>query len=91
AFSVVMELFPSEVSAAADVVLPICSFAEKGGTFVNTDGIHQQIEPAFPPRGGSRPEWRIFSDLLARLGMPSPYFSPVDIRRELDELVERIG
>lgn len=88
-FSVVLDMFPSELTQAADVVLPTCSFTEKDGTFVNTDGIHQLIQPAFPPRGGSRPEWRIMADLLARLGAPAPYFSASDVRREMDELMER--
>jgi len=90
-FSVVLDMFPSKLTEAADVVLPTCSFAEKDGTFVNTDGIRQVIQPAFPPRGGSRPEWRIMADLLARLGAPTPYFSASDVRRELDELLERIA
>jgi NADH-quinone oxidoreductase subunit G len=90
-FSVCIDLFLNETSSQADVVLPACSFVEKDGTFVNTDGIHQPIRAAFAPRGQSRPDWRILADLLARVGSPVPYFTAADVRRELDALTERIA
>lgn len=81
-FVVVQELFLTETAKLASVVLPAASFAEKDGTFFNIEGREQKIKQAIAPRGDSRPDWRIFADLLARLGKPQPYFSARDIWRE---------
>jgi NADH-quinone oxidoreductase subunit G len=81
-FVVVQELFLTETAKLATIVLPAASFVEKDGTFVNIEGREQKIKQALEPRSGSRPDWRIFSDLLARLGAPAPYFSARDIYRE---------
>ena len=80
--TVVQELFLTETAKCADLILPAASFAEKDGTLVNIEGREQKINQAIDPRGESRPDWRIFSDLLARLGAPVAYFSARDIYRE---------
>ena len=80
--TVVQELFLTETAKLADLILPAASFAEKDGTFVNIEGREQKIHQAIEPRGESRPDWRILSDLLARLGAPVAYFSARDIYRE---------
>ena len=80
--TVVQELFLTETARRADLILPAASFAEKDGTFVNIEGREQKINQAIDPCGGSRPDWRILSDLLARLGAPVAYFSARDIYRE---------
>ena len=80
--TVVQDLFLTETAKLADLILPAASFAEKDGTFVNIEGREQKINQAIEPRGGSLPDWRIFSDLLARLGAPVAYFSARDIYRE---------
>jgi NADH-quinone oxidoreductase subunit G len=86
-FVVVQELKLTETCEFADVVLPAASFAEKDGTFVNIEGREQRIRQAMPPRGDSRPDWRILSDLMARLGTPVPYFSARDIYREYSRAI----
>jgi NADH-quinone oxidoreductase subunit G len=80
--TVVQELFLTETARRADLVLPAASFAEKDGTFVNIEGRAQEIRAAIDPPGEARPDWRIFAELIARLGQPVPYFSARDIRRE---------
>lgn len=80
--TVVQELFLTETAKRADLVLPAASFAEKDGTFVNIEGRHQKIQAAINPPGKARPDWRILADLIARLGVPVPYFSARDIYRE---------
>ena len=88
-FVVVQELFLTETAQAADIVLPAASFAEKDGTFVNIEGREQKIRQALPPRGDSRPDWRILADLMARLGAPAPYFSARDIYREYSRAIPK--
>lgn len=66
-FLVLQEIFDSETAVFADVLLPGCSFAEKHGTFTNTERRIQPIREAIPPHGESRPDWQITSDLAKRL------------------------
>ena len=81
-FVVVQDMFLTETAKYADVVLPSASWVEKDGTTVNIEGREQKIKAALQPRGDSRPDWRILADLMARLGVPTPYFSARDIYRE---------
>ncbi len=66
-FVVVQELFASETSLYADVLLPGASFAEKSGTFTNTDRHVQLIRPAVRSPGQARADWEIIADLAQRL------------------------
>jgi NADH-quinone oxidoreductase subunit G len=59
----------SPSSSLAHVVLPLCSFAEQDGTFVNSDGRVQRFWPAFAPLGNARPGWMVLRDLGRGLGM----------------------
>ena len=71
-FMVVQEMFLSETAKMADVVLPACSFAEKDGTFTNTERRVQLLRPAIPPVGESKPDWQIVCELAAAMGQPFP-------------------
>lgn len=71
-FLVVSEMFMTETAAMADVVLPVCSFAEKEGTFTATDRRVQHIKPAIRKIGQSRSDFEIFRTLIARLGGSAP-------------------
>jgi len=66
-FIVLQEIFPSETSAYADVLLPGASFAERGGTFTNTERRVQLFRPAITPRGECRPDWLILCELARRI------------------------
>jgi formate dehydrogenase major subunit/formate dehydrogenase alpha subunit len=66
-FIVLQEIFPSETSPYADVILPGVSFAEKSGTFTNTERRVQIVRQAIPPLGDARPDWQIISDLARRM------------------------
>jgi formate dehydrogenase alpha subunit len=66
-FIVLQEIFPSETSAKADVLLPGTSFAEKAGTFTNTERRIQLLRPAIKPLGQARPDWLITSQLAQRI------------------------
>ena len=66
-FLVVQDLFLHETAQLADVVLPACSFAEKDGTFTNSERRVQRVRRAISPVGESRPDWEIVSDLARRM------------------------
>jgi formate dehydrogenase alpha subunit len=66
-FIVLQEIFPTESSAYADVLLPGVSFAEKDGTFTNTERRIQQVRKAIDAPGEARDDWWIISQLATRI------------------------
>ncbi|HJW89259.1 MAG TPA: formate dehydrogenase subunit alpha [Anaerolineales bacterium] len=94
-FLVAQDLFINESGAFADVFLPATSWAEKEGTFTNTDRRVQRVRQAVPPRGDSRPDWQIICDLAkrieARLGRPNSarwdYAHPAEVLEEMGSVV----
>jgi predicted molibdopterin-dependent oxidoreductase YjgC len=66
-FLVCQDIFINETGEMADVILPATSFAEKDGTFTNTDRRVQRCRAAVSPVGNSRPDWQILSDLGRRI------------------------
>jgi len=66
-FLSVQDLFINESGAYADVFLPAASWAEKEGTFTNTDRRVQRVRKAFEPRGQARADWQIICDLAERI------------------------
>lgn len=66
-FLVLQEIFPSETSAYADILLPGVSFAEKSGTFTNTERRIQMVRKAIDPPGEARPDWVIIVELAKRI------------------------
>lgn len=67
-FLVVQDIFLTETALLADVVLPGASFAEKEGTFTNTERRVQRVRQAIRPVGDSRPDWRIIGEIARRMG-----------------------
>ena len=68
-FLVVQELFETETTAHADVVLPASSYAEQDGTFTNNDGLVQRVRQSIPPVHQAKPDWLITAQLAKELGM----------------------
>ena len=66
-FIVLQEIFPSETAEFADVLLPGVAWAEKNGTFTNTERRVQMIRVAVDPPGESRPDWSITADLAKHI------------------------
>ncbi|MFP3855258.1 MAG: molybdopterin oxidoreductase family protein, partial [Anaerolineales bacterium] len=66
-FVLVQDIFMNETGEYADVILPAASFAEKEGTFTNSDRRVQLIRPAVPAPGGARADWEILQDLAVRV------------------------
>lgn len=84
-FLVVQELFMSETAKLADVVLPGVSYAEKEGTFSNTERRVQRVRKAVEPAGEARPDTDIFVDVMNRMGYPQ---KPVTSAELMDELAK---
>ncbi|MCP4360901.1 MAG: molybdopterin-dependent oxidoreductase, partial [Chloroflexi bacterium] len=66
-FLVCQDIFINETCEMADVILPAASFAEKDGTFTNSDRRVQRVRKAVEPVGNSRADWDILSDLGRRV------------------------
>ncbi len=88
---VVQDIFLSETAELAQVVLPGVSFAEKDGTFTNTERRVQRVRKAIEPLGNARPDWQIIRDLSSRLGYPMNYSSPAEIMEEIASLTPSYG
>jgi formate dehydrogenase alpha subunit len=92
-FLVVQDIFLQETAQAAHVVLPAASFAEKEGTFTNSERRVQRVRRALEPVGGSRPDWQITAEIARRvcrrLGRSEDQFayrSPAEIFDEMGRL-----
>src|SRR5512136_28154 len=66
-FIVLQDIFPTETAPYADVLLPGVSFAEKAGTFTNTERRVQIVRKAVEPPGEAREDWRIIAELAKRV------------------------
>jgi formate dehydrogenase major subunit len=83
---IVQDIFLTQTAKLADVVLASTSFAEKDGTFSNTERRVELVCQAIPPVGESRPDWEIVQDLSTRCGYPMHYDSPEAIFEEIKSL-----
>jgi predicted molibdopterin-dependent oxidoreductase YjgC len=97
-FFVVQTIFSNETTELADVVLPAASFAEKNGTFTNSERRVQLVRKALDPPGEARADWAITCDVArrvaARLGLQTDgfdYAHPAEIFAEMASLVPSLG
>lgn len=74
-FLVVQDIFHTETTKLADVVLPASSWAEKNGTFVNSDRRVLRVRKAVESPGEAREDWRIIHELAKRMGKPMPNYT----------------
>lgn len=88
---VVQDLFLTETAQFADVVLPGASFAEKDGTFSNTERRVQRVRKAVEPIGDSKPDWMILTEVMNKLGYEVSYNSPSEIFDEIARLTPQYG
>jgi predicted molibdopterin-dependent oxidoreductase YjgC len=82
-FLAVQDLFLTETARYADVVLPASSFAEKTGTFVNTERRIQLSHKACDPPGDARGDLEILIELSNRLGLRTTFSQAEDVMREI--------
>jgi formate dehydrogenase alpha subunit len=90
-FLVVDELFMTETARYADVVLPGRSFAEKEGTFTNTERRIQRVRKAVDIAGDTRLDTDIFIDLMNRMGYPQPQLTAAQIMDEIASVTPSMG
>ena len=88
---VVQDIFLTETAQLADVILPAASFAEKNGTFTNTERRVQLVRKAIDPPGEARSDWEILAGISDRLGSPLPYESSTEIMAEIARLTPIYG
>ena len=80
---VVQDLFLTETAFHADVVLPASAFAEKSGTFTNTDRRVQISRPVIQPPGDARQDLWIIQEIAKRLGLDWNYSGPAEVFAEM--------
>lgn len=82
-FLVVQDIFLTETAELADVVLPAAAFAEKDGTFVNSERRVQKIRKAVNAPGVAKADWVILMELMNKLGYNKEYNNPSEIFEEI--------
>lgn len=82
-FLVVQDIFLTETGRLAHVVLPGACFAEKDGTFTNTERRVQRVRKAVDPPGEARQDWEIICDISRRMGLRMDYAHPEEIMDEI--------
>ena len=85
-FFVVQDLFMTKTARYADVILPGISYAEKEGTFSNTERRVQRIRKAVTLEGGMRPDTDIITDLMNAMGYPQKKLTAAEIMDEIAEV-----
>ena len=90
-FLLVIDIFNTPTSDLAHVVLPGASFAEKEGTFTNTERRVQMVRKAVDPPGDARPDWRIIQELSNLFGYSMDYESPRTVMEEIARLTLSYG
>lgn len=85
-FLVVQDIFLTETAKLADVVLPASCFAEKMGTYTNTERRVQLSRQAVPVLEGTMPDWQIICKVSSKAGYAMNYDSPSDILDEINRV-----
>jgi len=90
-FLIVQDIFLTETARSADVILPAACFAEKEGTFTNTERRVQRIRKAVQAPGQARADVEIIADIATRMGYPLRYSSPRAIMDEINAVAPIYG
>jgi formate dehydrogenase alpha subunit len=91
-FFVAQDIFLTETSQLAHVVLPAASFAEKEGTFTNTERRVQRVRKAVEPPGEARTDWAIVCNIAARMGGRGfEFLTAEEIMKEINSLTPSYG
>jgi predicted molibdopterin-dependent oxidoreductase YjgC len=90
-FLVVQDIFMTETAELADVVLPAACFAEKDGTFTNTERRVQKVRKAVEPPGEVKEDSWIIIELTKRLGYWMRYDSVEEVFREAGKIWPALG
>ena len=90
-FFVVQDIFMTETAQLADVVLPAVCFAEKDGTFSNTDRRVHLVNKAVEPPGEAWDDWKITCEIATRMGYQMKYESAEKIMEEISKVTPSYG
>jgi predicted molibdopterin-dependent oxidoreductase YjgC len=90
-FLVIQDVFVNETAEYAHVILPASTFAEKDGTFTNTERRVQRVRAAIQPVGVTRPDLQIIGLLGYRLGVFQSSYQPNAIFNEIASVVPQYG
>ena len=85
-FLVVQDVFLSKTAEFADIILPAAPSLEKEGTFTNTERRVQRLYQALEPKGDSKPDWWIFTQVAKHMGFEWNYSHPSEIFAEMASL-----
>jgi formate dehydrogenase alpha subunit len=88
---VVQDIFLTETGEFADIILPGTCFAEKEGTFTNTDRRVQRVRKAVDAPGSAIPDWKIICMLSNMIGYPMNYNNTSEIMDEIADLAPIYG
>ena len=80
------DIFMTQTTMYADVILPGTSWGEHEGVFTASDRTFQHFNAAVPPKGECRHDWQIISDLSTRMGYPMHYDNTKQIWDEMRQL-----
>jgi formate dehydrogenase major subunit len=86
-FLVVQDIFLTETSEFADVILPASSYLEKDGTYTNTDRRVQLGRKVLDPPGDARVDWEVVQEIAQRIGLDWSYESSRDVFDEMVSLM----
>lgn len=90
-FLVVQDIFLTETARLADVVLPAACFAEKDGTFTNTERRIQRVRKAIEPVGEAMEDWKIIAHLANKMGFEMSYGCAEEIMEEIASVTPSYG
>ena len=90
-FFAVQDLFMTRTAAYADVILPAVSYAEKEGTFTNTERRVQRVRKAVEPVNGARTDIDILIDLMNAMGYPQKRMSASEVMDEIASVTPSFG
>src|SRR5580693_7937506 len=88
---VVQDLFVTETAFHADVILPASAFAEKSGSFTNTDRRVQLAREVIKPPGDARQDLWIIQEIAKRMGLPWNYSGPADVFTEMTQVMPSLN
>lgn len=90
-FLVVQDIFLTETAAKAHVVLPVACFAEKDGTFTNTERRVQRVRKAVKAPGEARSDLEVFQELMVRIGCADALTTPESVMKEIAAVTPSYG
>ncbi len=90
-FLIVQDIFMTETAQQADVVFPAKCFAEKDGTFANTERRVQRIRKAVEAPGDAKDDWWITAQIATRMGYPMEYENAEEIFEEIRTVTPSYG